>query len=50
MHVILEQMPFLDPALLLGSQFPEDLTRVLPQLAVQRLPAALRDEDHVKTT
>ena len=46
-HVIGHQMPFLDPALLLLRQLAKHLPKMPPQLPVQRLPAALRDEHHV---
>ena len=40
-------MPFLDPALLLLGKLAEHFAQILPQLPVQRLPPALRDEDDV---
>jgi hypothetical protein len=44
------QMPLLDPALLLLGQLPEYLPKVLPQLTVQRLSPALRNENNVVFT
>src|SRR5690606_11356833 len=46
-HMVAHQMPFLDPALLLLGQPPQDLPHVLPQLPIQNLPPILRYEDHV---
>jgi hypothetical protein len=40
-------MPFLDPALPLLRQPAEDLAKILAQLQIQRLPAALRNENNV---
>jgi hypothetical protein len=40
-------MPLLDPALLLLGQLLEYLPKVFPQLDVQRLSAALRNENNV---
>jgi hypothetical protein len=40
-------MPLLDPALLLLSQLAEDLAKILAQLHIQRLPAALGNEYNV---
>src|SRR5215470_12890500 len=40
-------MPLLNAAVLLRRNFPEHLTQVPSELAVQRLPAALRDKDCV---
>jgi hypothetical protein len=40
-------MAFLDSALLLHRQSAEHLTEMLPQLAVERLSAALGNEHHV---
>src|SRR5690242_18025712 len=47
MHMIGHQVPFLDPALLPGSQVAEHLSQVLAQLPIQRLASVLRDKDHV---
>jgi hypothetical protein len=47
MHVIRQQVPFLDPTLFLLRQLPEHLPQVLPQPAIQRPPAAFRYEHHV---
>jgi hypothetical protein len=47
MHVVGHQMPFLDPALLLLRQPAEDLAKILAQLHVQRLAAALGNENNV---
>jgi hypothetical protein len=41
------QMPFLDPALLLLRQPAEDLAKILAQLHIQRLAAALGNENNV---
>jgi hypothetical protein len=41
------QMPFLDPALFLFRQLAEDLAKILAQLHIQRLPAALGNENNV---
>src|SRR5262245_32524661 len=46
-HMIGEQMPFLDVALLLRGQLAEHLSQVLPQRAVERLAAALGDKHDV---
>ena len=43
-HMINHQMPFLDPAFLPRRKPLENFSKVLPQLAVKRLPAAFRDE------
>ena len=40
-------MPLLDPAFLLLSQLAEDLPKILPQLNIQRLSAALWNENNV---
>jgi len=44
-NMIGHQMALLDPALLLHRQSAEYLTEMLPQLAVERLPAALGNEN-----
>jgi hypothetical protein len=44
------QMPLLDPALLLLSQLAEYLSKVLAQLLVQRLSAALGNEHNMVFT
>jgi hypothetical protein len=44
-NVVGHQMALLDPALRLLGQLPEDLPTVPPQLKVQRLSSALRNED-----
>ena len=46
-HMIRHQMPFLDPAFLLLRQLLEHLPEVSPQLAVQRFPATLGNENYV---
>ena len=46
-HVIRHQVPFLYPAFLLLRQLAKHLSKVLPQLHVQRLSPALRNEYHV---
>src|SRR6185312_1847974 len=43
--MIRHQMPLFAPALLLHCQPAEHLPKMLPQLPVQRLPAALGNED-----
>jgi hypothetical protein len=40
-------MPFLNPALLLLRQPAEDLAKILAQLHIQRLAAALGNENNV---
>src|SRR5664280_1233119 len=40
-HVIRQQMPFLNPAFLLLRQFAEHFSHILPQVPIQRLPATL---------
>jgi hypothetical protein len=40
-------MPLLDPALLLLGQLMKQLSQIPPDLLVEHLPAALRDEHHV---
>ena len=44
-HVIGHQMAFFDPAFLLLRQLAEHLPQMPPQLRIQRLPAALGNED-----
>jgi hypothetical protein len=46
-NVIGRQMPFLDPAFLLLSQFAEQVPKMAPQLRIQRLPAAFGNEHNV---
>jgi hypothetical protein len=46
-HVVRQQMPFLDPAFLLPGQLPDDLPQLPSQLPIQRLPTAYRDEHDV---
>lgn len=46
-HVIRHQVPFLNPAFLLQRQLAKYLSKVLPQLPVQRLSPTLRNEYHV---
>jgi hypothetical protein len=46
-HVIHEEMAFLNPTFLLQSQSAEDISEVLPQLHIQRLSAALGNEYHM---
>jgi len=47
MDVIRHQMAFLDPARLLHRQSAEHFPKMMPQLAVKRLPAALGNEHHM---
>ncbi len=42
-YMVRQQMPFLNTAFLLTSQFVEHLPQFPPQLAIQNLPPALRD-------
>jgi hypothetical protein len=49
-HVVGHQVAFLDLALLLLRQPPEDLSQVPQERPIQGLPALLRDEDHVVLT
>ena len=46
-HVVGHQMPLLDPALLLRSQFLEHVPEVTPQFAIQRFPATFGNEHNV---
>jgi hypothetical protein len=46
-HVIRQKMTLLDPALLLLGQLPEHLPEMRPQLRIQRLSPALRNEHDV---
>ena len=46
-HVVGEQVAFLDAALLLLGELSEHRPKVAPQLGVQRLAAVLRNEDDV---
>ena len=43
-NVVGHQMPLLNPALFLFGELMKHLAKVNPQLAVQHLPAALRDK------
>jgi hypothetical protein len=43
-HVVWQQMTFLDPAFLLFGQLSKHFSQMLSQCPVQRLPATLRDE------
>lgn len=45
--VVGHQVPFLDPALPLSGQLPENVTEFMAQLPVQDLAPILRDEDYV---
>jgi hypothetical protein len=45
-NMIGHQMPLLDPALLLLGKLTEYLPKILPQLDVQRLSSALRNENN----
>src|SRR5712691_6022618 len=47
MHVIRHQMSLFNAALLLRRELSEHLPQVPSQLAIQRLPPALWNEDHV---
>src|ERR1700730_12282518 len=47
MNMISHQVPFFYPALLLLSQSSKDLAQMSPQLRVQHLSTALRNEDHM---
>jgi hypothetical protein len=42
--MVRHQMPLLNPAFPLFSQFPQYLTKMLSQRAVKNLPAVFRDE------
>jgi hypothetical protein len=46
-NMVGHQMPLLDSALLLHCQSTEDFPEMLPQLAIQRLSAALGNEHHM---
>src|SRR4029450_7953105 len=46
-NMVGHQMPLFDPALLLYCQSAEHFPEMLPQFPVQRLPAALGNEDHM---
>lgn len=48
MNVIGHQAPFFDSTLLLRRQLAEHLSKLLPQLSVQRAPSAFRDENDLK--
>src|SRR5205809_250119 len=43
-HMVRHQMPFLNPAFTLFSQFSQYLTKMLSQLTVKDFPAVFRDE------
>ena len=47
MHMILHQVPFLDPASLLFRQSAKHLSKIPPQLTIQRLAPAFRNECNV---
>jgi hypothetical protein len=44
MHMVAEEVPFFDAALLLLCQPAEHLAQMLSQVAVKHLPAAFRDK------
>jgi hypothetical protein len=47
MHMIRQQMPFDDPALLLAGQLVKNLPEQLPQLPIDRLATIFRDKDYI---
>src|SRR6478672_472866 len=46
-HVIRHQVPFFDSTLLLFSELSKHLTKMFPQLLIQRLPPTLGNENDV---